>query len=142
MGVRSMGRIGGVAAIGSVGFGLIDGGLTYYDRRQQHPDESVAKSATIAGTQMAGWSLMPGVMFAYEGYNMAKAAGEAGVFNRQMQEAKRMQYFQQGASWNYNDTQTAATMRQRGLEAITQGRMTAKSALGGEARSLHRRGAL
>lgn len=135
MPIRRMGKMGGVAGIG---FGVLDGGLTYFDRRQQNPEESVAKSATIAGAQVAGWALMPGVMFAYEGYNIAKDLGEAGVFNKNMQQSKRMNYYQQGGSWQYQDTQTAATMRQRGLDAIMQGRMSARSALGGEARSLHR----
>lgn len=135
MSVRRMGKIGGVA---SVGFGVLDGGLTFMDRRQQNPEESVAKSATIAGATAAAWAFLPGVMFAYEGYNMAKMAGEAGVFNQNIQQSKRMKHYQQGGSWNYQDTQAAATMRQRGLDAVMNGRMSARSALGGEARGLHR----
>lgn len=141
-----MGVLSGVArrgvtkklGIGAVGFGVMDGAMTFYDRRQQHPDESVGTSAVIAGANAAAWAVLPGPMFAWEAYKGAKALGEAGVFNKEMQQSKMHNYYAQGGSWNYQDTQMAATMRQRGLEAITNGRMAAKSAFGGEARALHR----
>lgn len=136
MGLRS--RAGKMGAIGGVGFGVLDGALTFYDRRQSNPEESVATSATVAAGTAAAWWLMPGAMMAYEGYNISKSLGEAGVFNKNLQQSRMQGNFRQGASWNYNDTEAAATMRQRGLDAMMQGRMSARSALGGEARALHR----
>lgn len=135
MGLRSVAKMGGIMG---VGMGVMDGAMTFYDRRQTHPEESRAMSLGYAGINAAGWYLMPGVMWAQQGYEVAKSLGEAGVFDRNTQQSKRMPFYEKGGSWNYQDTQTAATMRQRGLDAINQGRMTARSALGGEARALHR----
>ena len=135
---RRAGKLGAVGAVAGLGFGAIDGVMTYSYRRSQNPDESKGKSMTMAGATMAGWYLMPGVMWAHQGYQMSKGLAEAGTFNRNIQMHKKMQYSTQGGSWQYQDTEAAATMRQRGLDAMMQSRMHARSAIGGEARRLHR----
>lgn len=121
-----------------VGLGVIDGGMTYYDRRSQHPDESKMTSAAFAAGNVALWTFLPGVAFAKEAYGMAKTAGQTGMFNPMKYESNYVSRNDMGASWQFQDTQQAATMRQRGMDAISQSRMNARSALGGEARSLHR----
>lgn len=125
-------------SIMGVGLGVIDGGMTYYDRRSEHPDESKLTSAAFAAGNVALWTFLPGVAFAKEAYGMAKVAGQSGMFNPHQYESRYIGRNDMGGSWNYQDTQQAATMRQRGMEAISQSRMNARSALGGEARSLHR----
>jgi hypothetical protein len=132
------GRFGKIGASAALGMGMIDGGLTFYDRRTQHPEESMLTSLAYSAANVALWELFPGAMMAWEAYNLAKAAGEAGFFNQNLMQARKAQFYQRGASWTYQDTQTAATMRQRGLQAMMESRMAARSALGGEARALHR----
>jgi hypothetical protein len=129
--------MGGVGVMG-VGMGVIDGAWTYHDRRTQNPDESKGTSMAMAGLDAALWTFLPAVAWGKLGYDMAKTAGEAGMFNTQGYESRAIARNDVGASWNYQDTEQAATMRQRGLQAIQSGRMSARSALGGEARALHR----
>lgn len=131
----TMKRAGGIAGIG---FGVVDGGLTYMDRRANHGEESKMTSAMYAAGEAALWTFLPHVAFAKMGYDIAKTAGEAGAFNKHAGQQRLANFQTQGASWNYDDTETAATMRQRGLSAMMQSRSTASSALGGEARRMHR----
>lgn len=121
-----------------LGFGVIDGGMTFFDRRSQHPEESVAKSALYAGAEAALWTFLPGVAMAKEAFDVTKSLTANGALDYHQYESKAINRGTVGASWNYQDTQQAATMRQRGMEAISQSRMNARSALGGEARALHR----
>jgi len=48
------------------------------------------------------------------------------------------QYYKSNFGGNFQDTQQAYTMRQRGVQAMQQSRMNARSVLGSEARTLHR----
>jgi len=130
----SMKRAGGIVGIG---FGVVDGGLTYMDRRANN-EESRMTSAMHAAGEATLWTFLPHVAFAKMGYDIAKSAGEAGAFNKHGGQQRLANLQTQGASWNYDDTDTAATMRQRGLDAMMQSRSTASSALGGEARRMHR----
>lgn len=131
---RGLKRVGGFG----IAAGAIDGGLTYYDRRAQHPEESTATSLAYAGAEVALWTFLPGVAMAKEAFGLAKMAGQSGMFSPQKYESRAIARNDIGGSWNYQDTQQAATMRQRGLDAIANSRMNARSALGGEARALHR----
>lgn len=128
----------GKAGIMGLGMGVIDGGMTYYDRRSQHPEESQATSLLYAAGDAALWHFLPHVAFAKMGYDVMKSAGEAGAFNKNVGQQRNMKYMTQGASWNYADTQTASTMRQRGMQQMMQSRSSASSALGGEARRMSR----
>lgn len=47
-------------------------------------------------------------------------------------------YYKSNFGGQYQDTQQAYTMRQRGVQAMQASRMNARSVLGSEARSLHR----
>ena len=133
-----VGKVLKPGAIVGVGMGVIDGGMTYYDRRAEHPDESKVVSAAFAAGNVALWTFLPGVAFATEAYGVAKDLGQAGVFNQHKYESAYVGRNDIGGSWHFNDSQQAATMRQRGLDAIANSRMNARSALGGEARALHR----
>lgn len=121
-----------------VGMGVIDGGMTYYDRRSEHPDESKLTSAAFAAGNVALWAFLPGVAMAKEAFDITRTMGQSGMFNHHLWEGKALGRNDIGGSWNYQDTQQAATMRQRGVDAISQSRMNARSALGGEARALFR----
>ncbi|MNQ34605.1 hypothetical protein D3C85_480680 [compost metagenome] len=126
--------MGKLAKMG-LGFGVINGGMAFYGARAEGHSKSA--SVAIAAGETALYGLLPGVAFARDMYGLAKGVGESGVFDRSSAQAKRMSMYSQGGNWNYQDTQQAATMRQRGLDAIQQSRMNARSAMGREARSLH-----
>lgn len=127
----------GVGIMG-VGMGAVDGTLTYHSRQSQNPDESKAKSMAMAGVDVALWTFLPAVAWGKMGYDIAKGAGESGMFDNKAYESRAIARNDIGGSWNYQDTEQAGTMRQRGLEAIQSSRSGARSALGGEARALHR----
>lgn len=129
--------IGGVGIMGA-GMGVVDGTLTYHDRQSSNPNESKAKSMAMAGLDVALWTFLPAVAWGKMGFDMAKSAGESGMFNEKAYQARAISRNEIGASWDYQDTEIAGTMRQRGLEAMQASRSGARSALGGEARSLHR----
>ena len=76
-------------------------------------------------------------MFGLGMHDMARGIAQSGVLNLKQRRTEAMSRMQSGHSWKYQDTQTNATMRQRGLQSIQQSRMNMSSALGNEARSLH-----
>lgn len=120
--------------------GVLDFGLTYADRRKYHGDESKLISGGIAAASAAAWMYVPGIMWAKTAVDVAKSGGE-------MMAGYRRQSFEEQFSANDNrgmigngfqDTEIGYTSRQRGLNAIQNSRLNARSALANEARSLHR----
>lgn len=51
--------------------------------------------------------------------------------------SKIQKYYNAGFGGNYLDTHNAATMRQRGVQAMQASKLNARSVLGSEARSFH-----
>lgn len=96
--------------------------------------EAVANGAFWYGAE----KLIPGAMtlsmitegakMGYEMYHEDKLYGQG----------KIQQYYHAGFGGNFNDTQQAYTMRQRGVQALQQSKMNARSVLGSEARTFHR----
>lgn len=119
----------------AVGFGVIDGVMTYKQKREE--GAGVASAAMQAGTSAAMWTFFPSVMTGLMFHDLAREVGKTGVLNKKQLVTQYRDKMMQGASWHYDDTQTNATMRQRGLASIQQTRMGMANALGGEARSLH-----
>lgn len=120
--------------------GVLDFGLTYADRRNRLPEESKLKSGTIAGASAAAWMYAPSIMWAKTALDMGKAAG--GMIENYRLQSYEEQY--RGMSnrgvmgQGFQDTDVAHTSRQRGMQAIQNSRLNARSALANEARSLHR----
>jgi hypothetical protein len=123
---------------GAIAMGALNGGIEYYTRRREHPDESKLISAGVAGSIAAAWYLVPHLMWLKTGADMVTAGAEAIdtlKINARDNLAKRGQANFGG---NFQDTDTGATARQRGMQAIMSSRLNARSALSNEARSLHR----
>lgn len=120
--------------------GVLDFGLTYADRRKTHPNESVVISGGIAAASAAAWMYIPGIMTAKMALDLGKSAGGAfGNMRRSAYEKEFASFDNRGVIGSgFTDTDLTATSRQRGLQAIQQSRLNARSALGNEARSLHR----
>jgi hypothetical protein len=120
--------------------GAVDFGLTYADRRKQHPEESRFVSGGLSALSAGAWLYAPEIMWAKTALDVAKGAGKMAA------QMKRDSYERQYATrdnmgiigGNFQDTELAATTRQRGLQAIQNSRINARSALSNEARSLHR----
>lgn len=68
---------------------------------------------------------------------VAKAATESYIDYRRYGQSKMQQYYRPGFGGQYNDTQQAYTMRQRGVQAMQASKMNARSVLGSEARTFH-----
>lgn len=87
-----------------------------------------------AGEQLLGGGLMmvpmlvQGAEAGYGAYRDHKLYGKG----------KIAQHYKSNFGGNYQDTQQAYTMRQRGVQAMQASRMNARSVLGSEARTLHR----
>lgn len=117
-----------------------DSAIGFAMRRYTNPDESLLVSLGITAAETAAWFFAPTVMWTYTGLQLAKAAGSA-IQNYRLQSYEEQ--FAKNArlgiiGGNFQDTDFAYTSRQRGLMAIQQSRLNARSALANEARSLHR----
>jgi hypothetical protein len=125
-------------AMGGVGMGVLNGGLEYYSRRQEHPNESKLVSGAVAGGIAAAWYLAPHLMWLKTGADMISAGSKA--IEKMQLKARDAQRERGRANFggNFQDTDTGATARQRGMQAIMSSRLNARSALSNEARSLHR----
>jgi hypothetical protein len=120
--------------------GVFDFGLTYADRQKQNPNENKLVSAGIAGASAAAWMYIPGIMWAKTALDMGKGAGMAiGSYRKQAYGKQFAAVENRGViGGEFQDTAFGATSRQRGLQAIQNSRLNARSALANEARSLHR----
>lgn len=140
MKMKKAGAMGAMKSLNAVG-SVIDAGMEFYNRRHYHPDESYLKSGIYAARNFAAWMLMPGVMWGITlgeaGMEIGKAAAQFGASAPSARAAKWSAGGQIGMG--FVDSDKAYTARQRGLQAIENSRMNARSALGNEARSLHQR---
>lgn len=80
---------------------------------------------------------MPGSMWATAFYHGAEKVATAYMDNKLYGNAKLQKYYQGNFGGNFRDTQTGYTMRQRGVQAIQQSQLNARSVLGSEARTFH-----
>lgn len=130
-----------IATIGKVigvGMDVAEPIFTYKDERKQ--GNGILKSAVNAGVSFAllskplaplGWGLMAKDL-AVAGVKISGAIGTANA---------KVQSKAYGASFggNFQDSSNAATMRQRGISAIQNNGLNARSVLGSEARQYFRR---
>lgn len=125
-------------------FGIIlgvTGGLSQYNKRKaERPNESRAKAALSVGlkaaVQTVGYATMPKLLMMGALTSGAASLGQF-IATTHMQGASRSRYNPQFGG-NFMDTEMTATMRQRGVQAMHNTRMNARSILGNEARSLHK----
>ena len=137
-----------VSALGVAGAG-VDGVMTYYADQAENPHHSSATSAVKGAATGAAWlfaePLMWGVTLGQAGKAMGELAYQEGKNNKSQEMAikSHVKDMGQGRSQgtlggDFYDTQQASTMRQRQMNVLKQHRMTVESALGSEARQLHR----
>lgn len=138
-------------AIASAG---IDGTLTYAMRRGENPEESKAVSTGFAAASAAGWLFAEPLMWGITLGGAAKWAGEEmyqeikknkGIkaeFRNKIKDRQTDPYgntTREGTfGGNFQDSQQAATMRQRQMQTMRQSRIATETVLGSEARQLHR----
>lgn len=133
------GQFGKRLGKGAIGFGAVDAALEFGFRRHNNPEENMLVSVGAAGATAAAWMLLPGVMWAKTGYDVAKGVGGAvDGYRRNAYESQMSAYSNMAVmGGNFQDTEYGATSRQRGMQAIKNSRLNARSALSNEARSLH-----
>lgn len=125
-GATNMGFASHAIGIGmNIGFQKMSGDST---------GEAVVKGALWYGAE----KLVPGAMMLPMLVDAGKAGYEMYMDNKLYGQGKIQQYYHAGFGGNFNDTQQAYTMRQRGVQALQQSKMNARSVLGSEARTYHR----
>lgn len=136
----------GVMAIGGAG---LDGVTTYAMERAENPDGSAAVAGAKAVGTAAAWLFAEPLMW---GITLGEGAAALGGMALEEAERNRKQrneinmHVRQGRSGemggtlggNFQDSQQAATMRQRQMDLLRQHRMSTEAVLGSEARQLHR----
>lgn len=80
---------------------------------------------------------IPGAMYLSTFYSVAENISTAIVENHRYGNQKLQKYYQGNFGGNFRDTQAGYTMRQRGVQAIQQSQLNARSVLGSEARTYH-----
>lgn len=101
-------------------------------------DGYIAGAGKAALTGLA-YELMPGVMWGTLALDGAAAITKGGMkLYHDRKSAWNMAHATGSLGGGYKDTQQAYTMRQAAVSAIQGSRMNARSALGGEARLMHR----
>lgn len=95
--------------------------------------EAVAHGAFwhAAGTMIKGAGLVPVAAMG------VKAGVGSYLDHKRHGQSKLQPYYQGGFGGGYQDTEQAATMRQRGVQALQESKMNARSVLGSEARTFH-----
>jgi len=140
-GIKSVGKkLGGGGSIVSGGFFLWDAFSTYQEERRQNPQGSTLAAAGKAALTMAAWELpfTRPFMWAAMLADVGEAVGGAAVSLYYQGLANRKGYYAGNFGGRFHDNEIRATMRQRGLAAIQESRLNARTILGSEARALHR----
>lgn len=123
-------------------FHVYDAVSTYSDLRKENPNGNPLAHMGQAALTWAAWE-MPATkpfMWANTLADIGQAAGGAAVDLYYQGLANRKGYYAGNFGGNFHDNDIRATMRQRGLAAIQQSRLNARTILGSEARALHRGG--
>ncbi len=147
LGKKMGGGIAGNFGAFAIGGAAIDATLTYSGRQAEN-NESRGKSAAIAGVQAAGWVVAEPLMWGVQAAQMA--GGAIGMTTEQAHENKD-RYRQMTSSYRdasgeragsvggrFEDSEAAATLRQRQMGLMRQHRLATETILGSEARQLHR----
>lgn len=121
--------------------GLYDAVSTYQELRRENPQGNALLQAGRAGLQALAWGLPVTQPFMWAGLlsDVGEAVGSAAVNLYYQGVANRKGYYAGNFGGRFLDNEIRATMRQRGLAAIQEARLNARTILGSEARSLHYR---
>jgi hypothetical protein len=139
---------GKIGAMGVAGAAL-DGGMTYAMERSEDPNGSKAVDAVQAAGTAALWMFAEPLMWGITAGQVAVGAGKMAMGeaenNRRQRNSIEMKVREdmtgeKGGTLggNFQDSQNAATMRQRQMGLLRQHRIATESILGSEARQLHR----
>lgn len=138
IGVNKVANNGQKKSKPGIGGKLLNGafvGMGYVQSRKE--GKSVGSALAKAAFDEIFYSTPVGQAVMWTGMAMA-GVGMAVDIGRQNAAHSRSFYGGQFGSNSYGITQNGATMRQRGLDAISRSNMNARNALGSEARSFHR----
>lgn len=139
---------GQITAMGVAGAGL-DGVMTYAGERAEDPNGSAAVDMMQAGVTAAGWLFAEPLMWGITLGQGAVGLGKMAYEDAQRNHAQKVSIENDvrtdftGAKGgtiggNFQDSQNAATMRQRQMELLRSHKIATESVLGSEARQLHR----
>lgn len=141
----------GKSQIGALGIASagVDGYTTYALDRMENPESSALVSGAKAVGTAAAWLFAEPLM-----WGLTIGEGVAGLGKMAMEEADRERklrnsinmHVREGRSGelggtlggNFQDSEQAATMRQRQMDIMRQHKISTESVLGSEARQLHR----
>lgn len=130
----------GAGSLISGGFFLFDAVSTYQESKRENPQGSTLSHVGKAALTMAAWELpfTRPFMWANMLAEVGEAVGGAAVNLYYQGLANRKGYYAGNFGGRFHDNEIRATMRQRGLAAIQEARLNARTILGSEARALHR----
>lgn len=136
----------GVLGVASAG---VDGVSTYALDRMENPDSSALVSGAKAVGTAAAWMLAEPLM-----WGLTIGEGVAGLAKMGMDEAEKERQLRNSINMHvresrsgemggtlgggFQDTEQAATMRQRQMDIMRQHKISTEAVLGSEARQLHR----
>lgn len=135
----TVGKLGPMKIMGG-GFALKFGYDDYRNRVNEGENTGAAMAKAAVGQALWFVPGLGGVMMAKMAADLMPMAGQAAnaISKQQVSRQNRAYKGNFGYSNNFNDSQQAATMRQRGVNAINNGNSNIKSVLGSEARTLFR----
>lgn len=138
-GIGKLARGRSILGVGSA-FALLDVGMNYMEDVRENPERSTAARIARAVGQWALWEIPITRPFMWAGVlddvGMALGMAATQLYHQGVKNRKTAYMGNFGGYFEDNDIR--ATMRQRGLAAIQQARLNARSILGNEARMLHR----
>lgn len=149
---NSNSAIKNITGLGAAG-AAFDGITTFMDRRSEHPDESTLKSGAIAAGTAAAWLFAEPLMWGITVGQLGAAGVKMGIDEAHENRAIKDRFNQQNRhinlgngerlnqatlGGNFQDSEQAATLRQRQLQSLRQSRIQTENILGSEARQLHR----
>ena len=96
------------------------------------------KEALVRGAFFAaGEALVPGFGMITTVGAIGGAVMQSAMDHHRYGKQQIQKYYRPGFGGNYQDTQAAYTMRQRGVQAMQASKLNARSVLGSEARTFH-----
>lgn len=105
---------------------------------QKMSGDSTGEAVVKGAAWYAAEKFVPGAMLLSTLVDVGKAGYEMYHDDKLYGQGRIQQYYRGNFGGNFNDTQQAYTMRQRGVQALQQSKMNARSVLGSEARTFHR----
>lgn len=99
---------------------------------------SVGDAVKQASLEALLYEMFPSIGLSYMAIPLAQLSYQIGRSHYDNDKQQFEDMYRPNLGGNYQDTQQAYTMRQRGVQAIQNSRLNARSALGNTARMMHR----